>query len=182
MKNTKTKIKKTTIRLALIVAGMFVFAFAMIPFYNSFCKITGLNGKIDLIESQKLAAKVNVQKIRENHDRQILVELDSTVNKNLPIHFVPKERMLKVYPGQVSKTYFKATNHSDRTLIFQAIPSISPGLAARHFQKLECFCFQRQVLKPQETAEFPLQFVLSDQLPNSVQQLTLSYTIYEMQS
>ncbi|MFM8453612.1 MAG: cytochrome c oxidase assembly protein [Gammaproteobacteria bacterium] len=171
----KTQIQKTTRKILITVGLMFGFAFAMIPFYNSFCKITGLNGKVELVPSKK-------QEKYFASTRQVLVELDSTVNKALPIHFKPTQRQLQVHPGTVHKTYFTATNTSNKTLVFQAIPSISPGLAAQHFQKLECFCFQRQELKAGATVEFPLQFVLSNKLPQDIEQLTLSYTIYEMEN
>ena len=123
-------------RLLLVVAGMFAFGFAMVPLYDVFCDITGLNGKT--------GGRAAVAKIAPELDRTVTVEFIASVNQSMPWDFEPKVTRMEVHPGQTYRTSFYARNRTDQPMVGQAIPSVAPGIAAPHFKKTECFCFTEQ--------------------------------------
>jgi len=157
---------------------MFLFSFALVPLYNVFCKVTGLNGKVDTrhpgtftrYQSKDLGAL----------SRIIAVEFDVNRNQEAPCEIVPQHSVLSVKPGELTSTSYTVKNLTGKTLVIQAIPSISPGVVAQFLKKLECFCFNQQVLKPYETLQLPLRFWLEPEFPESIHRLTLSYTVFDV--
>ena len=168
---TNTKIVK---RCVMVVLAMFCFGFLMVPLYNVFCDVTGLNGKIDL-------SQATVDNSITIEDRVVTVEFVVNYNQKMPWLFKPQHKILKVHPGELIATGYFAKNPTTKTITARAIPSISPGLAAEHFKKIECFCFDEQVLGPGEYANLPLRFYLSPDLPKKIKRLTLSYTLFDME-
>lgn len=164
---------KTVKKLMLIVFGMFGFGFALVPLYDVFCDITGLNGK-----TATTAASVNEDGIDES--RTITVQFISRTAKGIPWQFEPMINEIKVHPGEMKLVKFYAKNESVKDIIGQAVPSVSPGKAAIYFQKIECFCFNSQPLKAQEDIEMALQFYVDAELPEEVSTITLSYTLYDI--
>ena len=161
-------------RLVIIAILMFGFSFALVPLYNALCKVTGLNGKVDL----KNAALFSRYKNPDLQRTPIVVEFDSTRNQNLDCELTPEHTSLSVIPGVLTLTSYKAKNRTKKTMVVQAIPSISPGIAAQHLKKLECFCFNQQILQPGEVVSLPLRFWLEPEIPSTVHRLTLSYTLF----
>ncbi len=159
-------------RLGIAVVAMFGFGFAMVPLYDVFCDITGINGKTGRIETEAALS----QKVDE--DRLVTVEFLSSVNSELPWEFRPMVRRVKVHPGEVTEVSYFARNKTDRLIAGQAIPSLAPGLAAKYFNKTECFCFTRQTLQPNESKKMPLRFVVDPHLPEEVRTVSLSYTFF----
>ena len=159
-------------RLGITAIAMFGFGFAMVPLYDVFCDITGLNGKTGRMETEAALS----QKVDE--DRLVTVEFVASVNSELPWEFRPMIRRIKVHPGEVTEVNYFARNKTDKLVAGQAIPSLAPGLAAKYFNKTECFCFTRQVLQPGESKEMPLRFVVDPQLPEEVRTVSLSYTFF----
>ena len=159
-------------RLGLSAVLMFGFGFALVPLYDVFCDITGINGKTGRIE-QEAALSQEVDK-----ERLVTVEFLATVNSKLPWEFKPMIRRIKVHPGEVTEVNYFARNKTDRLVAGQAIPSLAPGLAAKYFNKTECFCFSRQTLQPGESKEMPLRFVVDPQLPEEIRTVSLSYTFF----
>jgi len=159
-------------RLGIAAVAMFGFGFAMVPLYDVFCDITGINGKTGRIEQEAALS----QKVDE--DRLVTVEFLATVNSELPWEFKPMIRRIKVHPGEVTEVNYFARNKTDKLVAGQAIPSLAPGLAAKYFNKTECFCFTRQTLQPNESKEMPLRFVVDPQLPEEVRTVSLSYTFF----
>lgn len=159
-------------RLGLSAVLMFGFGFALVPLYDVFCDITGINGKTGRIEQEAALS----QEIDEN--RLVTVEFLATVNSKLPWEFKPMIRRIKVHPGEVTEVNYFARNKTDRLVAGQAIPSLAPGLAAKYFNKTECFCFSRQTLQPGESKEMPLRFVVDPQLPEEIRTVSLSYTFF----
>ncbi|WP_448547015.1 cytochrome c oxidase assembly protein [Thalassotalea fusca] len=167
--NTQRTVKK----LVLVVFAMFGFGFALVPLYDVFCDITGLNGK-----TANTAAAVNEDGI--DTSRTITVQFLSRTAKGIPWQFEPMMNEIKVHPGEMKLVKFYAKNESTRDIIGQAVPSVSPGRAALYFQKTECFCFNQQPLKASEDIEMALQFYVDPELPDDVSTLTLSYTLYDI--
>jgi len=152
---------------------MFGFGFALVPLYSVFCDITGLNGKTGRIDAEHaLTAQVD-------RDRLVTVELLGSVNSDLPWEFRPMVRQLRVHPGEVTEVHYLARNRKDSRVTGQAVPSVAPGLAAKYFNKTECFCFTRQTLQAGEAKEMPVRFVVDPALPEDVVRISLSYTFFQ---
>lgn len=150
---------------------MFGFGFALVPLYDVFCDITGINGKT--------GGKVTFSKeMKIDTSREIKVEFIATLNENMPWEFKPMTYSIKVHPGQPSRIEYLARNKTNHTIIGNAVPSVAPGLAAQYFQKTECFCFTEQELKAGEEKRMPVVFVIDPALPDDIHELTLSYTFF----
>ena len=160
-------------RLGITAVLMFGFGFALVPLYDVFCDITGLNGKTGRIELEEALSR------QVDEDRLVTVEFLATVHTDLPWEFRPMVRRVKVHPGEVTEVSYLASNQTENPVAGQAIPSLAPGLAAKYFNKTECFCFTRQILGPGESKEMPLRFVVDPELPGNVRTVSLSYTFYQ---
>ncbi|HRD48844.1 MAG TPA: cytochrome c oxidase assembly protein [Candidatus Contendobacter sp.] len=161
-------------RLLLITVAMFGFGFAMVPIYDVLCQITGLNGKTG---GRQVAA---VLPMAVDEARTVTVEFVANLNVGAPWEFAPQVSHMQVHPGQYYQTHYLARNLTGHALVGQAIPSVAPGLAAQHFQKIECFCFNRQVFQPEERREMPVVFRIDPNLPSDVHTITLSYTFFRL--
>jgi cytochrome c oxidase assembly protein subunit 11 len=160
-------------RLGIAAMLMFGFGFAMVPLYDVFCDITGLNGKTGRVElEQALSGTVD-------EDRLVTVEFLGTVHSDLPWEFKPMVRRVKVHPGEVTEVNYYARNLTEGQVAGQAVPSVAPGKAAKYFNKTECFCFTRQTLEAGEYKEMPLRFVVDPGLPEEVRTVSLSYTFFQ---
>jgi cytochrome c oxidase assembly protein subunit 11 len=163
-------------RLLLIVVGMFGFGFALVPLYDAFCKITGLNGKTGRAEATQAVIKSIDQ------SREVTVELIANVSAGFPWEFKPSVNKLRIHPGEPRQTSFYAKNLSESAITGRAIPSVAPNQAARFFIKTECFCFTEQKLEANEHKEMPVRFIIDPDLPGDIKTLTLSYTFFEAKS
>jgi cytochrome c oxidase assembly protein subunit 11 len=163
--------RRHTAVLALLAAGMFGFAFALVPLYEVFCELTGLNGKTSG------RAVVTVPAVPES-DRVVTVQFLAQVGKGLPWEFRPTEHELHVRPGEIHTTLYYARNRAGHAATGQAVPSVTPGLAALHLQKIECFCFNQQRLAANEDMEMPVRFFIDADLPPEIRTVSLAYTMY----
>ncbi len=160
-------------KLVVIVLAMFGFGFAMVPLYDVFCDITGLNGK-----TATEAAQINESGI--DTDRTITVQFISRTAKEMPWEFRPEIAEIVVHPGETKIIKFYAKNNTLVDMLGQAVPSVAPGRAANYFKKIECFCFEQQFLSGQEEVWMPLQFYIDAEIPTDVNTLTLSYTLFDI--
>ena len=165
---------RLTRKLWLVTLAMFGFGFVLIPLYSVFCQITGLNGKTGRIEAQAL------QTMAVDESRWVTVEFTASVNNGMPWEFKAKQTRMRVHPGATYAAAFYARNTAAETITGQAIPSGTPGQAASHFKKSECFCFERQQLKAGERKEMPVRFVIDRDLAPDVGTVTLSYTFFNV--
>lgn len=163
--------KRLGLKLLWLVAGAIAFAFALVPFYNLICTVTGLNGKTDNSASTMAKAQVD-------NSRVVTVEFVGSVMSGLGWNFSPKQTSVTLHPGQIETVLFEAKNTTTETSAGQAIPSVTPGEGAVYLKKIECFCFQRQTLKPGEVKEMPLRFFVDPELPKEVKVMTLSYSFF----
>jgi len=167
-------VKVSPLKLAMIPLLMFGFGFALVPLYDVFCDVTGLNGKTGRIE----AADIDASQV--DTSRTIEVSFLAITNTGLPWQFEPLVKKMEVHPGQVYEAVFRVRSASEQTTLGQAVPSVSPGLAARHFNKTECFCFTQQELAGRETRDMPLRFIVGTGISDDIQQITLSYTFFSL--
>lgn len=180
MENTEPHTNKRNetrliIKLVLFPCVMFGFGFLLIPLYDVFCEITGLNGKFDLTattEDQRLEQSISIP------PRNLVLQFTSASDAQNIWQFHPAQTQLDIVTGQQYRTHFTLQNPTDETIEFTSIPSLSPGLATEYLIKTECFCFQKQVLLPGEKVEMPLIFQLRADLPKEYTKLTLAYRIY----
>ena len=166
---------KLVLTLTLRVLGMFGFAFALVPIYNSLCKTLGINGKTN---QEAIAYDQTTATIAR--ERDVLVEFVATNNSGIPWLFYPKTRSLRIHPGEIAKLAFYAENQTNHRMTVQAIPSVTPGIAAKYIKKTECFCFTQQTLNGHEAMDMPLLFHLDTDLPPQVKTLTLAYTLFDV--
>ena len=171
MSNKNADNKKVIRNLLFAVVGMFGFGFALVPLYDVFCDITGINGKTG-------DQYISDTPIQIDTSREIKVEFLANLNADMPWEFKPLTRSVRVHPGEASRIEYVARNKTDRDIVGQAVPSVSPGIAAAHFQKTECFCFTEQVLKAGEEKIMPVVFMIDPSIDEDVHEVTLSYTFF----
>lgn len=159
-------VKKTLI----MCASAFGFCFAMIPLYSIYCEITGANGKTGRINPTAIAAV--------DRTRSVQIEFLSAVNSGLSWQFKPELSKLDVHPGELATAYFVATNDTNEAIVGNAVPSVAPNKASIYFNKIECFCFTEQMLKPGESRRMPVRFIVDSAMPKDITVLTLAYTFY----
>ena len=166
--------KTSALKLAMIPLLMFGFGFALVPLYDVFCDITGLNGKTGRIE----ASEIDTTQV--DTSRTIEVRFLASTNNGLPWQFEPLVKKMEIHPGQVYEAVFRVRSASEQATLGQAVPSVSPGLAAEHFNKTECFCFTKQELAGRETRDMPMRFIVGTDISEDIEEITLSYTFFSL--
>lgn len=163
--------------LAVAVAG--AFGYALVPLYDTLCRAIGLNGKtfVDgrLVAETPTAA---APEARVDLSRRVAVEFTSTVMPGLDWEARPLTHSLEMHPGELHSATFLVHNRSTQTITAQAVPSVTPGQAATHFAKIECFCFTQQTLLPGEAREMPVSFIVKPELSDQVSTITLAYAFF----
>jgi len=172
MVTTERDNQRMLAKLLVAAAVMFGFGFAMVPFYRTLCEALGLNS---------VAKSDAVAETQVDATRILTVEFDTNLRSDLPWTFAPLQKSVRVHPGELTQVVFEIRNNSSRPVTGQAVPSYGPQVAARHFKKLECFCFTQQTLAPGEVKRMPVVFVVGRELPQDVNTVTLSYTFFEVE-
>jgi len=164
---------RMVIKLIVIVFGMFGFGFALVPLYDVFCDITGINGKTE--NSAAVYEAIEIDKSRE-----VTVEFITRTHTGMPWEFRAQTARLKVHPGELNTVSFYVRNPASNNMMAQAIPSVSPGMAALYLNKTECFCFNQQPLSAGAEAYMPMQFYVDPQLPDDISYFTVQYTLFDV--
>jgi cytochrome c oxidase assembly protein subunit 11 len=164
--------RRLGLRLALLACAMFGFGYLLVPLYYALCAITGFG-------TQAFAAAAPPVPLPVDASRQVTVVFIASVNESAPWEFRPAVASVVVHPGEITEAKFYARNLTDRKLVAQAVPSIAPGEGAKHLHKLECFCFKTQVFAPNEGRDLLVRFYLDPALPGYVDQVALSYTLFD---
>lgn len=163
--------KKIALKGLLIVVGMFLFGYALVPIYDIICDVTGLNGKTGVIEKAEVTGP--------DLSREITVKFTGSLASGAPFEFKPEQATMTVNPGGLYDTRYVAKNLTPAPIVAQATPSVSPREASLYFNKTECFCFTRQEFKPGEKKDMPVQFIIDRDIPDHVKSVVLSYTFFE---
>ncbi|MCG6938048.1 MAG: cytochrome c oxidase assembly protein [Gammaproteobacteria bacterium] len=166
-----TNNSKVLRNLLFVVIAMFGFGFALVPLYDTFCSLTGLNGKT-------AGVAYSGTELQVDNNREIKVEFVTSLNESMPWEFKASQTSVIVHPGEPTKVGFYARNLTDKDITGQAIPSVAPGLAASYFKKTECFCFTQQTLKAGEEREMPVVFIVDPSIDEDIHEITLSYTFF----
>ena len=159
--------------LAILVASMGGLAYASVPLYELFCQVTGYGGTTRVAASPSGAAV--------NHT--VTVRFDASVNGELGWSFSPVQRAVTVRAGENVLAFYKAENTGDETVVGTATFNVSPDKAGIYFNKVECFCFTEQVLRPGERVNMPVSFFIDPEMAKDrnlqdVTTITLSYTFF----
>ena len=164
--------------LAVAVAG--AFGYALVPLYDTLCRAIGLNGKT--FQDGRLVTENTTPATgpaaRVDLSRKIAVEFTSTVMPGLDWEARPLTHSLEMHPGELHSAIFLVHNRSSQTVTAQAVPSVTPGQAATHFAKIECFCFTQQTLLPGEAREMPVSFIVKPELSDRVSTISLAYAFF----
>ena len=158
-------------KLLVVAAIMFGFGFALVPFYEKICEVTGIR---NVFQPDAVAANTQI-----DATRLVSVEFDANTRR-LPWTFKPLQSSVTVHPGEVMQVVYEVRNTLERPVTGQAVPSYGPQQAALYFRKIECFCFQQQTLGPGEVRKMPVVFVIDPKLPPELNTVTLSYTFFEV--
>ena len=166
------KNQRLIVKLSTAIVLMFGFGFALVPLYDVFCQITGLNGRN--------ITKAPAQSMKIDKTRTVRLQFMTSVPPGMAWDFSPAINYVDVHPGENKVVKFNAHNLSNRTIVGQAVPSVSPGLAASYLNKTECFCFTQQPLKAGQRTEMGLVFFISPDIPKDIHTLTLSYALFDV--
>jgi cytochrome c oxidase assembly protein subunit 11 len=158
----------------LLVVTMGALAWASVPLYDWFCRVTGYGGTTGVAEYAP----------DDILDQTITVRFDGSRDAGMPWGFRPMQREMTVRIGETGLAFYEAWNPTDRVVAGTASYNVTPYQAGGHFVKIHCFCFEQQVLQPGERVEMPVTFfvdpsIVADRDANGVQVITLSYTFYE---
>jgi cytochrome c oxidase assembly protein subunit 11 len=167
---------RTALFLVLLVFGMTGMAFASVPLYRMFCELTGFDGTPRRAEKAPGAVA-----------GEIGVRFDANVHPGLPWKFEPEQKTVEVSPGAPTKIFYRAQNLTARTITGQAAFNVSPDQAGKYFNKIQCFCFTEQTLKPGQTVDMPVVFfvdpkLMTDEDTRDIHEITLSYTFYPVET
>jgi cytochrome c oxidase assembly protein subunit 11 len=164
-------------KLVVVIVLMFGFGYALVPIYRTICEALGINV---LARSEVQSGEAGGPAANSQVDLGRVVTIEFDANARGPWDFKPAQAKVDVHPGEVTTVMYEFRNRQNRTITAQAIPSYAPAVAMAHFKKLECFCFTQQVLKPGESRQWPVVFVVDRKLPKNVRTITLSYTFFEV--
>lgn len=158
--------------LLIMTAGSFAFGWALIPLYTVFCRITGIGNA-----EAKAGPSIAHEAIDPN--REITIEFVADPASVGSFDFRPKVASMRIHPGKLYDTAFYAKNLTSAASVAQAVPSISPGVAAKYFHKTQCFCFSPQHFGIGEGRDMPVRFIVDPGLPGNVDKITLAYTFFD---
>ncbi len=167
--------QKTLVQTVGVVALMGGLAWASVPFYDWFCRVTGFGGETSVAES---GSDVIL-------DQTIKVRFDASTDRDMPWEFKPVERKMEIRLGETGLAFFEAYNPTDHPIAGSAAYNVTPFDAGGYFTKIDCFCFEEQILQPGERVQMPVTFyvdpdIINDRDAKHIEQITLSYTFYEI--
>ena len=161
-----------TVSLVVLMGGL---AWASVPFYDWFCRVTGFGGTTGI-------STVAPDDVLE---QTIKVRFDASLHSDMDWDFKPEVHEMELRIGETGLAFYEAHNPTDRPIAGQASYNVTPYQAGYFFNKIDCFCFEEQVLQPGETAMMPVSFyvdpeIVTDRDAKYVHTITLSYTFYEI--
>ncbi|MCE8510638.1 cytochrome c oxidase assembly protein [Ruegeria pomeroyi] len=167
--------QKTVVQLVSVVVVMGGLAWASVPFYDWFCRVTGFGGATGVAEAGSDTIL----------DKTIKVRFDASKERGMPWEFRPVQTEMELRIGETGLAFYEAYNPTDRPVAGQASYNVAPYSAGGYFDKIACFCFEEQVLQPGERVQMPVSFFVDPEIVNDrdakyVHTITLSYTFYEI--
>ena len=170
----RPRLRRTVVPLVAVGLGMAGMAWAAVPLYDLFCRVTGYGG------TTQVAASAPVEVL----ERTVRVRFVGTRMRDVAVEFKPVTRLLELNIGETGMAYFEAYNPTGRIIATTASYNVTPFSVGGYFNKIECFCFTEQVLQPGERVEMPVTFYVDPEIADDpeterVHTITLSYSLYE---
>jgi cytochrome c oxidase assembly protein subunit 11 len=167
--------QKTVVQTVGLVVFMAGLAWASIPFYDWFCRVTGFGGTTSV--SEVVSSTIL--------DQTIKVRFDASLERNMPWEFTPVVREMELRIGETGLAFYEAFNPTDKPVAGSASYNVAPYAAGGFFSKIDCFCFEEQILEPGERIQMPVTFyidpdIVTDRDAKFVHSITLSYTFYQI--
>ncbi len=167
--------QRTAARLVGLVLVMGSLAWASVPLYDLFCRVTGWGGTTDVAESP----------LEEPLEEVITVRFDASTAAGMPWEFKPEQVKMPIRIGEEGLAFYEAYNPTSRTIAGTASFNVAPFSAGAYFSKIDCFCFELQVLEPGQRVSMPVSFfiepaILDDPDARFVKTITLSYTFHDV--
>mgnify|MGYP005989571043 CR=1 FL=1 len=166
---------KTVLQLVGVVVTMGALAWASVPFYDWFCRVTGFGGTTGVASATT----------GEILDKTIKVRFDTSLERDMPWEFKPMQLEMELRIGAEGMAFYEAYNPTDKPVAGQASYNVTPYSAGGYFSKIECFCFTEQTLQPGERVQMPVVFFVDPDIVNDTDakhtnHITLSYTFYQI--
>lgn len=174
---TPSDLKRRNLRIAaasfLGAAGMIGAAFAIVPYYDAFCRALGIGGDPQIV----------AENATDVMDRPVTVRFDANMDPQLQWRFEPVQKSVTVNLGETATIFYRATNVADHPTTGTATFNVTPDKTGQYFSKIECFCFQEQTLAPGESIEMGVSFFVDPRMMENTQTadihtITLSYTFF----
>lgn len=166
--------KRLLLVLGLLVSGMVGLAYASVPLYDLFCRVTGYGGTTQIADNA-------VSDIV--YDHPVKIRFDANVNPALNWSFASVDKLITLNPGEEVVINYRATNLGDTPSTGTSTFNVTPVKAGQYFMKLDCFCFIEQTLQPGESVNMPVRFFVDpamakDKNTLDVSEIILSYTFF----
>lgn len=165
----------------LTAGGVFIggLSYAAVPMYRIFCQTTGLGGEVQTGHDAEKVANLS-----KRPERQLTVKFTSDTSSGMMWDFKPQQAQLKVIPGETALAFYTATNPTDRPIIGVSTYNVIPYEAGQYFNKIQCFCFEEQMLNPHEQVDMPVFFYIDPEYDDDPKlynkdEIVLSYTFFE---
>lgn len=167
--------RKTVIKLISIIFVMGSLAWASVPLYDLFCRVTGFGGVTGVAERGSDTVL----------EQTVQIRFDASKERDFPWEFKPVQRTMEVRIGETGLAFYEAYNPTDHPVAGSASYNVVPFSAGGYFTKIDCFCFTEQVLQPGERVTMPVTFyvdpsIIEDREAKYVKTITLSYTFHEI--
>ena len=164
---------RTVVQLSCVVVFMGGLAWASVPLYDWFCRVTGFGGTTGVSEVAP----------DEILDRTITVKFDASLERDMPWEFKPVAREMEIRIGETGLAFYEAYNPTDTAVAGTASYNVAPYAAGGYFSKIQCFCFELQVLEPGQRVMMPVTFyvdpaIVEDREAKHTGHITLSYTFH----
>lgn len=176
--------KSIVLKLSILAVAMLGFSYALIPIYKSACDAGWL--EVNRIDNSNPYANVNknvdTSNTQVDKTRWVTVEFVAATDSKMPWKFEAQQKSIRIHPGEMTNVVYDVINTTNKEITGVAVPSYTPALSVKYFQKVECFCFTQQKLGPHETRGMPVVFVVTPDLPKDVDTISLSYTFFEVKA
>lgn len=162
----------STLSVVVVMGGL---AWASVPFYDWFCRVTGYGGTPNVAEGGSDTVL----------EQTITVRFDANVERGMDWEFRPLQREMTLRIGETGLAFYEAYNPTDQPIAGSASYNVAPFVAGAYFDKIACFCFEEQILQPGERVEMPVSFfvdpaIVSDRDAKYASHITLSYTFHKI--
>ncbi len=164
---------RTAVQAVSVVLLMGGLAWASVPFYDWFCRVTGFGGVTNVATTESDTIL----------DQTITIRFESSTARDMPWTFKPAQREMEVRIGETALAFYEATNPTEDPIAGAASYNVAPYEAGAFFDKIDCFCFEQQILQPGETINMPVSFfvdpaIVEDYEGQYIHTITLGYTFH----